>query len=162
MCVKQSKVCSKCKVDKPSGEYTIRTKKIARQNGTIYELKQLLSMCKECKRKESLAANMSESRLKRKRENDIRRAIRLGNQTSHRSRAKKGGGEYGIVDTELVFERDNWTCYLCGVKVERAKQYKPNRATVDHVIPLSKGGSHTYDNVKTCCNWCNCSKHDKT
>lgn len=141
MCVKQSKVCSKCKVDKPSSEYTIRTKKTVRKSGEVYILKQLLSMCKECKRNESLATNMSESRLRKKREKDLQRSIRIGNQSSPRSRAKS---------------------YICGVKVERAKYYKPNRATVDHVIPLSKGGSHTYDNARCCCNRCNCSKHNKT
>lgn len=162
MCVKQSKVCSKCNVDKPSSEYTIRTKKTARKSGQVYILKQLLSMCKECKRTESLATNMSESRLRKKREKDLQRSIRIGNQSSPRSRAKSGGGAYGIVNAEFVFERDNWICYICGVKVERAKYYKPNRATVDHVMPLSKGGSHTYDNARCCCNRCNCSKHNKT
>lgn len=32
----------------------------------------------------------------------------------------------------------------------------PDYPTIDHVIPLSKGGSHTWDNVKVACGECNC------
>lgn len=60
-----------------------------------------------------------------------------------------------------VYERDNWTCYICGVKVIKSSNYRKDMATIDHVIPLSKGGSHTYENVKTCCHSCNSKKRDK-
>ena len=147
------KQCPKCGETKDASNYS---KCKSGKSGI-----KLASKCNQCRAILSRASNMPTASLEKKRINDRRISIAKGSQSSHRSRAKKGGGEYGIVDVQLVFERDNWTCYLCGIKVERAKQYKPNRATIDHVIPLSKGGSHTYDNVKTCCNWCNCSKHDK-
>ncbi len=38
---------------------------------------------------------------------------------------------------------------------------KSNR-TLDHKIPLSRGGSHSKNNVVMACNTCNCSKSDKT
>ena len=60
-----------------------------------------------------------------------------------------------------VYERDNWTCYLCGVKVVKSSVYRKDMATIDHVVPLVKGGSHTYGNVKTCCHSCNSKKKDK-
>lgn len=74
MCVKQSKVCSKCKVDKPSSEYTIRTKKTVRKSGEVYEVKCLMSACKDCRRADSLTANLKQERLERKRETDRIRA----------------------------------------------------------------------------------------
>lgn len=77
---------------------------------------------------------------------------------------KKRCIKYGVLYTQLnrpdVFNRDNWTCVYCGVKVVQSRQYKPNQATIDHVIPLSKGGTHTIDNVVTSCQSCNSTKSD--
>jgi 5-methylcytosine-specific restriction endonuclease McrA len=44
-------------------------------------------------------------------------------------------------------------CHYCG---------KETNLTVDHVIPLSKGGKHSRDNVVAACLHCNDSKKDKT
>jgi len=50
-----------------------------------------------------------------------------------------------------VWVRDKWKCAYCG---ENVKQ-KP---TIDHIIPRSKGGRSTYDNVVTACEKCNTHK----
>jgi 5-methylcytosine-specific restriction endonuclease McrA len=42
------------------------------------------------------------------------------------------------------------TCPLCGVRFSEG-----NRASVDHVIPLALGGTHTRDNLRLCCCSCN-------
>ena len=63
------------------------------------------------------------------------------------------------VDPYAVFERDDWRCYLCGRKVVASVVYRPDRATVDHVVPIAKGGAHSYDNVRTACNRCNSRKN---
>ena len=64
-----------------------------------------------------------------------------------------------------IFGRDNYRCYLCNIKVIKYKWYqginKNDMATLDHIIPLSKGGKHSYDNIKTCCFMCNSKKSDK-
>lgn len=60
-----------------------------------------------------------------------------------------------------VFKRDSWTCYICKRKVRNISNH-PRMATLDHVIPISKGGSHTYSNIKTCCAECNCKKADNS
>lgn len=52
-----------------------------------------------------------------------------------------------------VFARDRFRCQYCGAD---------SRLTVDHVIPRSKGGAHTWDNVVTSCAPCNLKKGDKT
>lgn len=33
--------------------------------------------------------------------------------------------------------------------------YNPNAATVDHIVPLSLGGTHTIENVRCVCHLCN-------
>lgn len=80
---------------------------------------------------------------------------RFGN---HKKRAEHYGVEYERVNRLSVYKRDNWTCVSCGVKVETTKEYAPHQASIDHIIPVSKGGSHTYDNVQTMCVTCNSLK----
>jgi 5-methylcytosine-specific restriction endonuclease McrA len=76
----------------------------------------------------------------------------------HRKRARYYGCVYAPLNRKYIFERDNYKCYLCGIDVVLSKIYREDQATIDHVIPMSKGGAHTYDNVKTCCNKCNSKK----
>lgn len=86
--------------------------------------------------------------------------LKYGGDSDHRKRARRYGVTYQPVNKQKVYERDEWRCYLCGCEVFRSKTYHPQQATVDCVIPLSKGGGYTYDNVKTCCMMCNASKSD--
>jgi HNH endonuclease len=66
-------------------------------------------------------------------------------------------------DRETVFERDNWTCYLCSLPVlQGVSAFDPNSATVDHVIPLSRGGEHSVRNARTAHLRCNSAKQDRT
>lgn len=52
-----------------------------------------------------------------------------------------------------VFKRDNYTCKECGAK-------KSEGATlhIDHIIPISKGGTDELDNLQTLCSDCNLNK----
>lgn len=52
-----------------------------------------------------------------------------------------------------IFARDRWTCQYCGAG--------QGNLTVDHVIPRSKGGSSSWDNIVTCCAPCNRRKADR-
>ena len=82
-----------------------------------------------------------------------RQAERSG--TSHRRRARRYGVPYEHVNRIKVFERDRWRCKLCGAKV------KQSTAELDHILPLSKGGGHTYTNTQCSCRPCNQSKKDR-
>jgi len=57
------------------------------------------------------------------------------------------------VNRREVLKRDRHSCQYCGSN---------NRLTLDHVIPLSKGGQHRWDNVVTACEQCNQRKRDRT
>lgn len=61
---------------------------------------------------------------------------------------------------KTVFNRDRWKCVYCGIKVVSCKENAPNQATIDHFIPIKKGGSHTYENMRTACRSCNVKKND--
>jgi 5-methylcytosine-specific restriction endonuclease McrA len=55
-----------------------------------------------------------------------------------------------------VFLRDHHTCQYC------RKQFAEKKLTIDHVVPLSKGGAHEWTNVVTACSACNNKKGDKS
>lgn len=55
-----------------------------------------------------------------------------------------------------IFLRDNHICQYCHMK------FSEKRLTIDHVVPLSKGGKHEWTNVVTACSSCNNKKGDKT
>jgi len=52
-----------------------------------------------------------------------------------------------------VFARDQYRCQYCGSNCD---------LTLDHVIPRSRGGDHSWENVVTSCAPCNARKGDKT
>lgn len=53
-----------------------------------------------------------------------------------------------------VFDFYEGICVYCGTKVEKVK----GGFTVDHVIPMSRGGASRYDNLVLSCNKCNKEK----
>ena len=59
-----------------------------------------------------------------------------------------------------VFEADGWLCQLCGEFVDRGHQWPhPLSPSLDHIIPLARGGTHTLDNVQCSHLRCNLAKH---
>ncbi|KNX39496.1 hypothetical protein VV01_14570 [Luteipulveratus halotolerans] len=75
--------------------------------------------------------------------------------------AKLGATVIHHVEREAIFERDAFRCYLCGTDTSKATSpFDPRSATVDHVVPLSRGGEHTLTNLRCCCLHCNSSKRD--
>lgn len=53
-----------------------------------------------------------------------------------------------------IFIRDHYTCQYCGLH--------STNLTIDHVIPRSRGGLHTWDNVVAACQPCNHRKGGKS
>ena len=64
------------------------------------------------------------------------------------------------IDKIAVFEAAGWRCAICGRHTPpRAKgKEKPDSPTLDHIVPFSRGGTHTLDNVQLACGACNSSK----
>ena len=61
-----------------------------------------------------------------------------------------------------VFERDDWLCGLCGEPVDKDLAWPdPTSASLDHIIPLSRGGAHTLDNVQLAHLVCNIRKNNQ-
>jgi 5-methylcytosine-specific restriction endonuclease McrA len=88
---------------------------------------------------------------------------RLKSGHTHERRARKFGCFIEKVDKYRVFERDGWRCRICGVETPRhLSGTKDDRAPqLDHKVPLSKRGPHSYANTQCACRRCNRIKGDK-
>ena len=53
-----------------------------------------------------------------------------------------------------LLQRDNNSCQYCG--------YKGDKLSIDHVIPRSRGGTDSWENVTTACLSCNVTKGSRT
>lgn len=74
---------------------------------------------------------------------------------------KSVAGQRALMTSKLrekILSRDNYTCKQCGVSVEQEPHLL---LEVDHVIPVSKGGMTSEDNLQTLCWRCNRSKGAK-
>lgn len=70
-------------------------------------------------------------------------------------------GQRALMTSKLrqhIKERDNFTCKCCGVSVAQEPHLL---LEIDHIVPVSKGGLTTEDNLQTLCWKCNRSKGSK-
>ncbi len=58
-----------------------------------------------------------------------------------------------VLSRRNVMKRDNNKCQYCGTKTD---------LTLDHVLPRSRGGKDTWENLVTACNHCNVKKGNRT
>ena len=73
---------------------------------------------------------------------------------AYRLARRKGVKVVEVVERHVVFERDNGTCYLCNEEVD------PNNFHLDHVVPITGGGEHSYANVRLTHPECNQRRKD--
>jgi len=82
---------------------------------------------------------------------------------SPKERCRIFNTKYEIINKNEIFIRDKYICSYCNnkcvtnPKLSNSKRY----ITIDHIIPISKGGNHTIDNLTTACRSCNSKKSNK-
>jgi hypothetical protein len=76
-----------------------------------------------------------------------------------RRRARLAGALSVPYNPLHIFQRDNWTCQLCGAPCSYADGYpSPHYPTIDHIIALANGGADVPGNVQCACFDCNSHK----
>jgi len=168
--VRDSKVCRTCGEDKPLEDFAERK---ANRDGRE-------TRCRKCwgvYRREHLRKNPDiaekrriESRLRarrirstpkgrkkvaeatqRWRESDRNRARAISRSQYGRREARRKGAGYRHVSTKEARRIVNSPCSNCGAK---------ENIHIDHIIPLSRGGTHSIGNLQPLCAYCNISKHN--
>ena len=94
-----------------------------------------------------------EKRIALAKESVHRRRVRVSNAKSDRGISRQAlRGRYGDL------------CCYCGVAMHfrspHGGEYDPRLATIEHVIPISKGGTHVWDNVRLACWQCNVRRNN--
>lgn len=99
-------------------------------------------------------------------------ANRHHNKTKEIRRRKREviNGKHDDISLEVLIKREKNKCHICNGKCNK-KDYTlteeghfivgSNYPSIDHVVPLSKGGTHTWDNVKLAHHYCNTIKSNK-
>lgn len=72
---------------------------------------------------------------------------------------RKHAGDYTDREWHDVLRAYNYICPRCGVEMfYRGNRTRPTGFTPDHVLPISKGGTNTINNIQPLCYTCNCFK----
>lgn len=86
----------------------------------------------------------------------------LVRKLSKRRRARQADAFVEDVDMEALISRYGGLCYLCEEPVEmNVGIYHPKAATLDHIIPIARGGEHSTANAGLACRDCNVKKGTK-
>lgn len=92
---------------------------------------------------------------------------RRGVRDSHRHRARKYGVAFDpSITLKKLIARDGLRCAICGGMCDMndhswSKYSGALYPSIDHIIPMAKGGPHTWDNVQVAHMICNSEKGDK-
>jgi 5-methylcytosine-specific restriction endonuclease McrA len=80
------------------------------------------------------------------------RALKRISESKRRAKKKNAGGTFTLGEWETIKRQYGSRCPMCG-KVE-----PEIKLTIDHVIPLAKGGAHCAENIQPLCLRCNTTK----
>lgn len=100
--------------------------------------------------------------LERKRKKE---ATKAAARVAH-AQAKTSNGDVSILRRRKVLHDYGYRCWYCGMElVDRWGTLNPDgedSATIDHFVPLSRGGTNALDNLVPACRSCNGAKGSQT
>lgn len=80
----------------------------------------------------------------------------------YQRRAERWGVEFEVFSRAEIFDRDGWVCGICSEPIDRDLLHPdPMSVSLDHIIPMSKGGGHVPLNVTCAHLFCNLSKGNR-
>ena len=162
------KVCAACCLEKENTEFS---KNKTLKSGLNSSCKQCVNIRAKQQYKKHLSKRLEDKTIYRNknRENlrlkaveyrkeawDVNKVWRTNNRdkirlTAHRRRARIRDAKINSVTSKDIKQLLSKPCIYCGEKAEH----------VDHVVPLSRGGSHSLGNLAPSCQICNLRKNKK-
>lgn len=98
----------------------------------------------------------AKKRNKRYRQTDIGKIVHQNGQYKRRAIGREIINTLTSQEWLDILEQYNYVCFYCGEEFTCE-----NLPTKDHIIPISKGGDNTKENIVPACGDCNCRKHNK-
>ncbi len=132
------KRCTKCIEEKPLSEYSFQ--RYTRKDGTHLQK----TVCKQCINEYSKGYYQEHKADHTERGRKWRKSNRERCVDIYRKcRALKYSKNYDVgITLEKIYIRDKSICGICKTTCERKD------TSMDHIIPLSRGGTHTWNNVQ--------------
>lgn len=172
-----TRTCSQCEVRLPISEFhkdkmgtggrRARCKNCHTGNSKAwYEVNKVRQAGREKKRRLSNVEKYTEKEALRYKK-DREKRIGLATEHSHRRKARKLKTviEKGISRNALK-KNFGTKCYYCKKEMDFSvgvgRKFNKGMATIEHLIPLARGGEHTWKNTVLACRQCNISKNVKT
>ncbi len=144
--------CYYCKQDLPESEFYVTEAKSRGISDACRSCNRLMSKANYQRRKEY---HKEQSRQWQKDNPETYKQI-LGRNRDKRRAAERSAEYDKTVYLEAVAERDNDICQICG------QTCSVEDRSIDHKIPLTRGGNHTWENVQLAHRRCNARKNDRT
>ncbi|HJC29572.1 MAG TPA: HNH endonuclease [Candidatus Dietzia intestinigallinarum] len=175
-----TKPCTKCGEVKPLTEYH-------RNTGTRDGHQTQCKVCKSTHKQGWYNANREKNAARRRAWREANRdkiysfnreyhARRWANDPEYRERVRaqrkagfiryhrlKANAKQEPYTRQAIFERDGWICGICAEPIDPRLlgQVRPDAPSIDHIVPLSRGGDDTPANVQAGHFGCNSGKRDR-
>ena len=141
------KICTTCKQEKEL------------DNFYYHKVHGYIASCRECEKKKARFYRLNNP--EKAKQTYLKNYAKNKDQYLERSRKRKALKRNAEHDNYMpwlskVKSKKMFICYWCSEKVTTKNLH------VDHIIPLSRGGQDTWDNICASCDKCNMSKGAKT
>ncbi len=146
----ENKFCPTCKETKPTDAFYTS---ISKTSG-------LQDNCKSCQNAKTMVylqqhPEQRDSANKKYRDKNPEKVKHWDRNAKIKRRAHLDAAIQEDITLDELFERDGGFCGICDLECSR------DEASIDHIIPLSKKGNHTWNNVQLAHRRCNSIKKDK-
>ena len=163
------KTCTKCHIEKKESQFPKDSRKRDGLSPVCKECHKVYSSKRYTEHKEEILAHSTQYRVEHpeyhKQYNTEHKEEYKGytakwhakhpeQHQNRRARIEDGGGSFTLDEWTALLIKYRYTCLCCG--------REDVKLTVDHVVPVSLGGSNDIENIQPLCKSCNCSKGANT
>ena len=158
------KPCLSCLKPIPLGSKKFCSRECQRFNSMLFKLPKnaILRKCQECNCDSYFRQRYCSSKCRSKAQRRTETYKSYKRAQSRKRRARKRNAHNETVYLQVIAQRDKYKCHICRrnvkMNLDNTDKYSP---TMDHLIPLSLGGDHTYANIRLAHRTCNSSKGNR-